>query len=89
MIAFLEAEIQDFHFQQESCAARIKELLFSERPFEGIVHAREIFRLQQDKLRLQVEIHCRRNKINRIRTFGLAGEVGADPSQPELCKPPS
>ena len=80
VIASLEAEMQDFKSQQESCAAQIKVLLFSENSSEGIVHAREIFRLQQDKLRLQVEIQYRRNKINRIRMFGLAEEVGPNPS---------
>jgi hypothetical protein len=79
-IAALEAEQDDLTAQKISCAARIKELLFSEKPSEGIVHAQEIFRLQQDKLRLQVEIDCRRNKINRIRLFGLAAEKHSHPS---------
>ena len=79
-IAALEVELDDFKAQQIACAARFKELLFSERPSEGIVHAQEIFRLQQDKLRLQVEIDCRRNKINRIRLFGLASETQSHPS---------
>jgi hypothetical protein len=79
-IAALEAELDDFTAQRISCAARIKELLFSEKPSKGIVHAQEIFRLQQDKLRLQVEIDCRRNKINRIRLFGLAAEKQSHPS---------
>lgn len=79
-IAALEAELEDFKSRQIACAAKIKELLFSEKPYEGIVHAREIYRLQQDKLRMQVEIDCRRNKINRIRLFGLAAETAASPS---------
>ena len=80
VIASLEAEIRDFTSQRESCARKVKELLFSENISQGVVYAKEIFRLQQDKLRLQVEIDCRRNKINRIRTFGLAEEVGPNPS---------
>ncbi len=80
IIATLEAEQDDYKAQQIACAARFKELLFSEKPSAGIVHAQEIFRLQQDKLRLQVEIDCRRNKINRIRLFGLAAETQSHPS---------
>ncbi|WP_035271841.1 hypothetical protein [Desulfonatronum thiodismutans] len=79
-IAALEAELDDFTAQQIACAARFKELLFSEKPSEGVVYSQEIFRLQQDKLRLQVEIDCRRNKINRIRLFGLAAEKQSHPS---------
>ncbi|PTN39008.1 hypothetical protein [Desulfonatronum sp. SC1] len=80
VIAALEAEMDDYKAQQIACAARFKELLFSEKTSEGIVHAQEIFRLQQDKLRLQVEIDCRRNKINRIRLFGLDAERQSHPS---------
>lgn len=79
-IATVEAELDDFKAQQVACAARIKDLLFSENTAEGVVHAQEIFRLQQDKLRLQVEIDCRRNKINRIRLFGLDAERQSHPS---------
>ena len=81
-IASLEREIQNFAAQKETCAARIKELIFSENTAAGIVHAKEIFTLQQDKLRLQVEMDCRRNKINRIRKFGLAAEVNNTPPKP-------
>ncbi|WP_045219106.1 hypothetical protein [Desulfonatronum thioautotrophicum] len=70
-VATLEAELADFMAQQAACAAKIKELRSSENLSAGIVHAQEIFHLQQDKLRLQVEMDCRRNAINRIRLFGL------------------
>ncbi|SDB11916.1 hypothetical protein SAMN05660653_00564 [Desulfonatronum thiosulfatophilum] len=82
-IAALEVEIQEFAAQKQACAARVKELMFSEDTAAGIVHAKEIFMLQQDKLRLQVEMDCRRNKINRIRKFGLANELQNSPPQPD------
>lgn len=66
-IAVLEAEIVDFSRQQADCAERIRQLLFSEDPAGGKVFAREIFSLQQEKLRLEVEVQFRRNKMNRLR----------------------
>lgn len=39
----------------------------AEDPGAGIFFAQEIFKAQQDKLRLEVEIELRRKKINRIR----------------------
>ena len=69
-IAALEAELEEFKNRQQACSAKIKELLYTENPSAGIVYAKEIFQLQQDKLRLQVEIDCRRNQIQRIRLSG-------------------
>lgn len=66
-IAALEAEIVDFSRQQAECATRIRQLLFSEDPAGGKVFAKEIFTLQQEKLRLEVEVQFRRNKMNRLR----------------------
>jgi hypothetical protein len=81
-LADLQVRVDDFLAQKQACAARIKELLFSENRAAGIVHAQEIFSLQQDKLRLQVEADCCRNKINRIRLFGLEAELQATPPTP-------
>lgn len=78
-IASLEDEIRELMAQKDACVVKIKELLFNENTSAGIVHAREIFTQQQDKLRLQVEVDCRRNKINRIRKFGLANELAGTP----------
>lgn len=75
VISALKAEIHDFMLQKDRCVARIKELLFTENPSAGIIFSKEIFTLQQDKLRLQVEVDCRRNKINRIRMFGQSEEL--------------
>ena len=71
-IAVLESEIVAFSRQQADCADRINKLLLTEDPTRGIVFAKEIFTLQQEKLRLEVEMQIRRNKINRIREFGLS-----------------
>lgn len=70
-IAALESEIVEFSRQQAECADRIKKLMLAEDPVRGVVFAKEIFTLQQEKLCLEVEVLARRNKINRIREFGL------------------
>ena len=56
-----------FAAERDACVARCRELLAAEDPAKGVFHAAEIFRLQQDKLRLEVEMEFRRKKINRIR----------------------
>ena len=56
----------------------IRELLAAENPSAGIFHAAEIFRLQQSKLRLEVEMEFRRKKINRIR-LGMEEDSAAAP----------
>ncbi|HDQ40946.1 MAG TPA: hypothetical protein ENN39_07980 [Desulfonatronum sp.] len=71
-IAALEAELHDFLRQKAACAERVKQLLFEEDPAQGKIFAKEIFTLQQEKLRLEVEAQVRRNKINRIREVGLS-----------------
>lgn len=62
----LEAEIAEFTLLREKALARVKELMAAENPREGVSHHQEIFQLQQDKLRYDVEIKFRQNKINRI-----------------------
>jgi hypothetical protein len=71
-IAVLESKIIVFSRQQADCADRIKKLILTEDPTRGIVFAKEIFTLQQEKLRLEVEVQILRNKINRMREFGLS-----------------
>jgi hypothetical protein len=66
-IARAEAEMAAFAAERDACVARRKELMAAEDPANGVTHAAEIFRLQQDKLRLEVEMEFRRKKINRIR----------------------
>jgi hypothetical protein len=66
-IACAEAEMAGFTMERDACVARCRELLAAEDPAKGVFHAAEIFRLKQDKLRLEVEMEFRRKKINRIR----------------------
>ena len=66
-IARCEAEMARFAEERDACVTRCRELLAAEDPAKGVFHAAEIFRLQQDKLRLEVEMEFRRKKINRIR----------------------
>lgn len=72
-IPTLEAEVAAYTLQKEKAAARIRELMAAENPKQGITHHEEIFSLQQDKLRLEVEVKFRQNKINRIR-LGVTDE---------------
>lgn len=66
-IAHCEAEIAGFTTQRDECVRRVQELMAAEDVAQGIFHAEEIFLNQRDKLRLEVEIQFRTNKINRIR----------------------
>jgi hypothetical protein len=66
-IALCEAEIAEFTAQRDECVRRVRELMAAEDLAAGVFHAGEIFRFQQDKLRLEVELEFRRKKINRIR----------------------
>ncbi len=63
----LEAEIAAFAQEKADCEARARELLAKEDPAQGIFYHEEIFRLKQDKLRLETEILFRTNKIARLR----------------------
>ena len=72
-VARIETEIAEFRQQRDDCMKRIRELRDSEDFEAGITHARDIFVLQQDKLRLDVEIDFRRKKINRLLTESGAG----------------
>jgi len=66
-IAKAEAEMAAFAAERDASVLRCRELLKAEDPAAGVFHAAEIFRLQQNKLRLEVEMEFRRKKINRIR----------------------
>lgn len=67
----LEAEIAQFTLELERTVQHIRELRAAEDPANGVFHHKEIFEQQQEKLRLEVEIKYRNNKINRIR-LGIA-----------------
>ncbi|WP_291325047.1 hypothetical protein [Desulfovibrio sp. UCD-KL4C] len=63
----IEKAIKSFEKELEACKERIQKLLKSENPAKGIYFAQEIFESKRDKLRLEVEITSRKNKINRIK----------------------
>lgn len=75
-IAALEAEMAAFAAERDQCVARCRELMAAEAPEAGVFHHAEIFRLGQDKLRLEVEMEFRRKKINRIRLGISEDSVG-------------
>jgi hypothetical protein len=74
-IAQCEAEIASFTTQRDECVRRVRELIAAEDMAKGVFHSEEIFLNQRDKLRLEVEIQFRTNKINRIR-LGYTDQAG-------------
>lgn len=76
-IARCEAELAGFAAERDASVTRCRELLAAEDPAKGVFHAAEIFRLQQNKLRLEVEMEFRRKRINRIR-LGYDENAGPD-----------
>ena len=73
----LEAEVAQLTLELEKAKQTVRQLMEAEDPKAGIFHHEEIFRQQQDKLRLDVEIQFRTNKINRIKL----GIEELDPSE--------
>ena len=73
----LERDMEKFKAMKAACEQSIKDFMAKENPKEGVVFAKEIFELQQEKLRLEVEAELRRKKINRIK---LGMSQNADPS---------
>lgn len=65
-IAELEAEVAEMTLQREKVMQMILDLRAAEDPARKIFHHEEIFQAQQEKLRLDVDIKFRTNKINRI-----------------------
>jgi len=74
-IPTLEAEVAQLSLEREKAMRLIRELREGEDPENGVFHASEIFEAQQLKLRLDVDIKFRTNKINRIR-LGMQDEAG-------------
>ena len=62
----LNEEIKKLEKQKKECLQKIIELRNQEDPGAGKFFPEEIFALQQEKLRLEVEIDLRRKKINRL-----------------------
>jgi hypothetical protein len=62
----IEQEIENFRKEQALAQAKAKELLQNEDPARGITFHEDIFRLQQDKLRLDTEIQILQVKLRRL-----------------------
>ena len=65
-IEAIEKEIGRFRAEQAEAIAKVKELLLQEDPACGITFHEDIFRLQQDKLRLDTEIQILQVKLRRL-----------------------
>ncbi len=65
-ISILEAEVVELTEQLEKTKQSIRDLREAEDPKTKTFYAEEIFQAQQEKLRLDVDIKFRTNKINRI-----------------------
>lgn len=65
-IPSLEAEIAELTAELERVQTVTKELIAAEDFKNGVFHHKEIHEMKQEKLRLEVDIKFRSNKINRI-----------------------
>ena len=65
-IESIKSEIERFRTEQAEAAAKVKDLLRREDPARGITFHEDIFRLQQDKLRLDTEIQFLQVKLRRL-----------------------
>jgi hypothetical protein len=65
-IEAIEKEIGRFRAEQAEAQTKVKELLQREDPARGITFHEDIFRLQQDKLRLDTEIQILQVKLRRL-----------------------
>lgn len=65
-IESIKSEIERFRTEQAEATAKVKDLLRREDPARGITFHEDIFRLQQDKLRLDTEIQFLQVKLRRL-----------------------
>ena len=62
----LQAGILRLTGEQRACIERLRAFLAAENPGQGVFYAAEIYALQQEKLRLEVEIEFHRRKLARL-----------------------
>ena len=74
-LRLLEEEIARLCLEKERCDTTIRALRAAEDVAAGAVYAAEIFDLQQEKLRLAVEIDYRQKKMSRLRDACGAGNT--------------
>ncbi|MDY0228281.1 MAG: hypothetical protein RBR38_15830 [Desulfomicrobium apsheronum] len=65
-IETIKQEIEKFRAEHSEASVKIKDLLLREDPARGITFHEDIFRLQQDKLRLDTEIQFLQVKLRRL-----------------------
>jgi hypothetical protein len=65
-VALATRQMEEFKRMKQECVDKARELMAMEDPAKGIYHNKEIFRLKQDSLRLEVEAEFCRKKINRL-----------------------
>ena len=65
-IEAIERDIDRIRKEQAAIGSRVQDLLQSEDPERGVTFHEEIFRLQQDKLRMDTEIQFLQVKLRRI-----------------------
>jgi len=66
----LDGEIQDLSRKQQETERELKQLRSQEDVPAGLVYPERIHNLQQEKLRLEVEIQRRRNRRNYLAWEG-------------------
>ncbi len=64
----IEQEIAALRAEHAAAQDRIKQLINEEDPANGILFHDEIFRLQQDKLRVDTEIQFRQVALRRLKS---------------------
>ncbi len=64
--AGLKSGIQRLGEAQRVCIERLRAFLQAENPAQGVFYAPEIYALQQEKLRLEVELEFHRRKLARL-----------------------
>lgn len=62
----IERDIDRIRTEQVAIQTRVRDLLQREDPANGVVFHDEIFRLQQDKLRMDTEIQFLQVKLRRL-----------------------
>jgi hypothetical protein len=65
-IEAIERDIDRIRTEQAAIGSRVQDLLRREDPERGVTFHEEIFRLQQDKLRMDTEIQFLQVKLRRI-----------------------
>ena len=66
----LEAGVLRLTGEQQACTQRLRAFRDAEDPARGVFYAAEIYALQQEKLRLEVELEFHRRKLARLEMDG-------------------